>query len=49
VPFLDVEPVRIVKNDRGEWESTKNIKPVIYGYQKEGRKRPPGHRRMSAG
>ena len=36
LPVLDVEPIRIVKNDRGEWVTTKNIKPVIYGYQKEG-------------
>jgi len=36
LPVLDVEPVRIVQNDRGEWVTTKNIKPVIYGYQKEG-------------
>ena len=36
MPFLDVDPVRIFKNDRGEWESTQNTKPVIYGYQKEG-------------
>jgi len=36
LPALDVEPVRIVQNNLGEWETTKNIKPVIYGYQKEG-------------
>ena len=36
LPILDVEPVRIVKNDRGEWVTTKDIKPIIYGYQKEG-------------
>jgi hypothetical protein len=36
IPILDVEPQRIVQNDLGEWETTKNIKPVIYGYQKEG-------------
>jgi hypothetical protein len=36
LPVLDVEPVRIVKNDRGEWVTTKDIKPIIYGYQKEG-------------
>lgn len=36
VPSLDVEPVRLVKNESGEWETTSGIKPVIYGYQKEG-------------
>ena len=36
IPILDVEPQRIVRNDFGEWETTKDIKPVIYGYQKEG-------------
>ena len=36
LPILDVNPVRIVKNKRGEWETTGSIKPVIYGYQKEG-------------
>ena len=35
-PILDVEPVRIVLNERGEWETTSGIKPVIYGYEKEG-------------
>ena len=36
IPALDMEPVRIVKNERGEWQTTKEIKPIIYGYQKEG-------------
>jgi hypothetical protein len=36
IPVLDVEPERIVKNEEGEWETTKEIKPVVYGYQKEG-------------
>lgn len=36
LPVLDVKPVRIVKNERGEWETTEGIKAVIYGYQKEG-------------
>jgi hypothetical protein len=36
IPILDVEPQRIVRNEFGEWETTKQIKPVIYGYQKEG-------------
>jgi hypothetical protein len=36
LPILDVDPARIVKNDRGEWETTSGIKPLIYGYQKKG-------------
>ncbi|MEW6441922.1 MAG: DUF1329 domain-containing protein [bacterium] len=36
LPILDVNPVRIVRNQRGEWETTGSIKPVIYGYDKEG-------------
>jgi hypothetical protein len=36
LPVLDVNPVRLVKNENGEWETTSGIKPVIYGYQKEG-------------
>ena len=36
LPILDVDLARIVRNDRGEWETTSSIKPVIYGYQKKG-------------
>ena len=36
VLVLDVEPIRIVQNERGEWQTTKDIKPIVYGYQKEG-------------
>ena len=36
LPALDIEPVRIVQNNLGEWETTKGIKPIIYGYKKEG-------------
>jgi hypothetical protein len=36
VPVLSTEPVLIVQNDEGEWETTRNIPPVIYGYQKKG-------------
>ncbi len=36
LPVLDVDMARIVRNDRGEWETTSDIKPVIYGYQKKG-------------
>ena len=35
-PALSTGTVRIVKNGEGEWETTKNIPAVIYGYQKEG-------------
>ena len=34
--FLGKDPVRIVQNEQGEWLTTKEIKPVIHGYQKEG-------------
>ncbi len=36
VPFLDAKPQALVRNERGEWMSTSGIKPVIYGFQKEG-------------
>jgi len=36
VPVLSTEPVLTVQNEEGEWETTRNIPPVIYGYQKEG-------------
>jgi hypothetical protein len=36
IPTLDVDPVRIVRNAQGEWETTRSIKPLIYGYEKEG-------------
>ncbi len=35
-PVLSIQPVRIVQNDEGEWETTKSIRPVIYGYKQEG-------------
>jgi hypothetical protein len=35
VPFLAEKPQALVQNERGEWLSTKGIKPVIYGYQKK--------------
>lgn len=34
--FLDKDPVRIVQNEQGEWYTTQEIKPVVYGYQKQG-------------
>jgi hypothetical protein len=35
-PALGTKPVRIVKNEEGEWETTTNIPLLIYGYQKKG-------------
>jgi hypothetical protein len=35
-PALGVYPVRIVQNGKGEWETTKSIRPVIYGHELEG-------------
>ena len=35
VPLLDEKPQALMQNERGEWMSTKGIKPVIYGYQKK--------------
>jgi len=35
VPFLDEKPQSLVQNERGEWMSTRGIKPVIYGYEKK--------------
>ena len=36
MPWVDAGPARILQNQAGEWETTKGIKPVVYGYQKEG-------------
>ena len=36
MPWVDAGPARIVQNQAGEWETTTSIKPVVYGYQKEG-------------
>lgn len=37
IPFLSPDPVLIVQNEKGEWQTTEKIKGVIYGYQvKEG-------------
>jgi hypothetical protein len=35
-PSLGTQPVRVVKNDEGEWDTTRNIPALTYGYQKEG-------------
>ncbi len=36
VPWLDSRPIRVTKNRKEEWETTKDVKPLIYGYEKEG-------------
>jgi len=36
VPWLDSKPTRITKNEKGEWKTTKDIKRLIWGYQKDG-------------
>ena len=36
MPWVDDDPTRIVQNQAGEWETTKNVKRMVYGYQKEG-------------
>lgn len=33
VPFLDTKPYPFSQNEAGEWVTTKDVKPVIYGYQ----------------
>jgi hypothetical protein len=35
-PVLSVEPVRIVPNEKEEWETTRNIRPMVHGYEQEG-------------
>ena len=36
IPALSKDPVLIVQNEKGEWLTTKDIKGVVYGYQKQG-------------
>jgi len=35
-PVLSTEPVRIVPNEEGEWETTRSIRPIKFGYDQEG-------------
>jgi hypothetical protein len=35
VPFLDTKPQALAQNERGEWTSTRSIKPVVYGHEME--------------
>jgi Protein of unknown function (DUF1329) len=36
VPFVGKGTELIVQNEGGEWETTENVKEVVFGYQKEG-------------
>ena len=36
LPFNFTDPGGLVKNDRGEWESSEKMKKFVYGYEKEG-------------
>jgi hypothetical protein len=36
VPYLDENPQTIIRNAKNEWCTTKQHKPVVYGYDKEG-------------
>ena len=36
VPWHDENPIPVVQNDEGGWETTKGMKTIVYGYQKEG-------------
>jgi hypothetical protein len=35
-PALGVRPVRVVRNEEGEWGTTQAIPALVYGYQREG-------------
>lgn len=36
VPFWDRDPAPIAQSGHGEWKTTRQTKPAIYGYEKEG-------------
>jgi len=36
IPWHDENPMTVVRNEEGEWQTTKTIKKVIYGCEKEG-------------
>lgn len=36
LPFVDTKPQLLEKNARGEWQTMKSIKPIVFGYQKSG-------------
>ena len=35
IPFLDPAPFPLVQDKRGVWKTTKDVKPVIHGYEQE--------------
>ncbi|MEW6440785.1 MAG: outer membrane lipoprotein-sorting protein [bacterium] len=41
VPFVASKPETILENDRGEWVTTQDVTPVLYGYQQQGWKGAP--------
>jgi len=36
VPFLSPEPQVVVQNEKGEWETTRDVTELIWGYRKDG-------------
>ena len=36
VPWYDTDPVRVVRNEEGEWVTTAKVKELTYGYEEEG-------------
>jgi len=36
LPFYDSNPVRVVQNEEGEWQTTRDSKDIVYGYRKDG-------------
>ncbi len=41
VPYKSGDPELLVQNEEGEWDTTRAVKPSIYGYQTEGWKGAP--------
>jgi len=35
-PSIGTKPIRVLKNDEGEWDTTKDIPALTYGYQRKG-------------
>jgi len=36
MPYLDSKPIPVVKNEFGEWMTTKDVKKIVYGFDKPG-------------
>jgi hypothetical protein len=36
LPFYDSNPVRVVQNEEGEWQTTRDSKHIVYGFRKDG-------------